>query len=395
MHVTRNFGVNQYESKKLRKRVKRLKLIIDKNDLLDGLNMVSKAVANRDSTPILECILIKTVENGIKLTANNLELGIETAAINAKIEAQGITAVEAKMFIDIIKKLPDGDVVLKLDNTVLCIECGKSKYKLIVQDPLVFPELPEIEIGNEVYIKQAILKQMLKQTIFSVSADESKPALTGELFEIKEKEFNVVSVDGYRISYVSTGTVSEREYNIIIPGKTLTEISKILKTDEDAEAKLVFTATQIIFDLGTCIITSRLIEGKFILYNQVLMQEPNIILKANRTDLIATIERASLLIDEKSKKPITLNIGSDKIHISSKCERGTCNEDVGIEILEGEADFNIAFNPRYIVDALKVVEDEYIKLELVSALAPMLIKPLEKSEEHKDYTYLVLPVRVA
>lgn len=366
-----------------------MKLTCSRDALLNGINIVSKAVSNRTTLPILECILLKTYDDGFKMTGNDLELGIKTALIEADIEIQGSVALESKLFSDIIRRVEGETVHISCDdNNAVVLSCGKSEFKIMGQAGDDFPEIPAVEQSFAYTLKQKDLREMITQTIFSIALDESKPQLTGELIEIKGSNINVVAVDGYRISY-KRAAVSETEKpaKVIVPGKTLKEISKILSQDEE-EVDLYITDKHILFDLQGNIIVSRLIDGDFIKYDQTFTEEFKTRVLVNRTDLMSSLERASLVSRDARKVPVKIDIQMDKMVITSQTEMGTAYEEVFVDAV-GDP-LKIAFNPKYLTDALRAIEDDKISIQFNTALSPCIIKP----EEGDIYKYLVLPLRI-
>ena len=366
-----------------------MKLTCSRDALLSGINIVSKAVSNRTTLPILECILLKTYDDGFKMTGNDLELGIKTALINADIDEHGSVALEAKLFSDIIRRVDGETVHISCDNNNgVVLSCGKSEFKIMGQSGDDFPEIPTVEQSFAYTLKQKDLREMITETIFSIALDESKPQLTGELIEIKDTNINIVAVDGYRISY-KRATVSEtdRPVKVIVPGKTLKEVSKILSQD-DENVDLYITDKHILFDLQGNIIVSRLIDGDFIKYDQTFTEEFKTRTIVDRADLISSLERASLVSRDARKVPVKIDIQKDKMVITSQTEMGTAYEEVPIDAV-GDT-LKIAFNPKYLIDALRVIEDEKISIQFNTALSPCIIKP----EEGDIYKYLVLPLRI-
>lgn len=367
-----------------------MKLNCSRNSLLNAINIVSKAVSSRTTLPILECILLNADENCFKLTANDLELGIETSPIEAEIDETGKIALEAKLFSEIIRRVNGETVTLESnDKNEIVITSGTSEFKIMGQNGDEFPAIPSVSKEVSYTVKQKDLRDMISQTIFSVSMDESKPTLTGELIEIKDKAMNIVAVDGYRISYRKAETEeAETAASVIVPAKTLREITKILSSEEEDMAKIYVTDKHILFELGGNMIVSRLIEGEYIKYQQTFTDEFKTRVVVNRADMIAALERASLISRDARKIPVKIDIHKDKLVITSQTDMGTVYEEVFSES-EGEA-LKIAFNPRYLIDALRAIEDENVSIQFNSSLSPCIIKP----EMGDSYKYLILPLRM-
>ena len=365
-----------------------MKLTCNRNSLLNAINIVSKAVSSRTTLPILECILLDAGED-FKLTANDLELGIETAPIEAEIDETGKVALEAKLFSEIIRKVNGENVKIEVNaKNEAVITSGTSEFKIIGQNGEEFPSVPTVSKSVYYSVKQSELKDMISQTMLSVSLDESQPVLTGELIEIKGSSMNIVAVDGYRISFRKSEITSSKDASVIVPSKTLREITKILSSEEEEMALIYVTDKHILFDLGGNMIVSRLIEGEYIKYSQTFTDEFKTRIVINKSDMVAALERASLISRDARKIPVKLDITKEKIVITSQADMGTAYEEVYAEVT-GDA-LKIAFNPKYLIDALRAVDDEKVAVQFNSSLSPCIIKP----EEGDSYKYLILPLRM-
>ena len=366
-----------------------MKIVCAKNEMIDAIAIVSKAVSNRTPVPILECILLKADESGLKLIANDMELGIETAPIASQIEEQGSVCLESKMFSEIIRKLPDTQVAIHVDQmNVTRIISGKSEFKLIGQSAEEFPVLPLVEKNINYKIPSVTLKNLIRQTIFSVALEETRPVLTGELFEIKNNQLSLVAVDGFRVSVRSVAIESENEdKKVVIPAKTLNEISKILSTEKESEVMIYFTDCHVLFELETGIVVSRLLEGDFIKYEQAFATDAPIRITAKRHELLSCLERASLVARDAKKSPVSLKLDPRYMVISAQTDMGVFNEE--IQVGNDYEELEISFNPKYLLDVLKVVESEEVIMNFSTPLSPCIIKGFDTT----DYSYLVLPLR--
>lgn len=367
-----------------------MKFNCQKEALLNAINITSKAVSGRTTLPILECILIRADENGLKLTANDMELAIESAAIDAEIEEFGLIALDARFFSDIIRKV-NGDIVyISTDERdTATITCGKSEFKISGQNGDDFPPIPDVEKNTKFVVSQNDLRNLIRQTIFSISIDESKPILTGELIEIEDNMISAVSVDGYRISYKEVELIqSVGNKRAIVPGKSLSEISKILSAEEEEKAVLYFTDNHVMIDIDGNIVVSRLIQGEFIKYQQSFTNDYKTSAKINKSEMLNCLERASLISRDSRKIPVKLDISGKNIIITSNAETSTAYEEVFAEI-DGDK-LSIAFNPKYLIDALKAIDDEEVYMHFNTPLSPCVFKPLEG----ESYKYLVLPLRL-
>ena len=363
-----------------------MKIICSKSALQTGVSTVLKAVPGKTTMPILECILIDTTDGQIKLTANDMELGIETI-IDGDVLDKGKIALEAKLFSEIVRKLPDSEVTIETDdNYKAFIRCEKAKFNIAGKSGEDFAYLPEIVRNNFVSLSQFSLKEIIRQTIFSIADNDSNKLMTGELFEINGNEMRVVSLDGHRISIRKIELKEEyMPIKVIVPGKTLNEVSKILTGGAEDYMNLYFTDRHIVFEFDQTTVVSRLIEGQYFRINQMLSSDYETKVSVNKKELQGCIERASLLIREGDKKPIIININDGSLELKINSVIGSMNED--IDVSKYGKDIMIGFNPKFILDALRVIDDETIDIYLVNPKAPCFIR-----NDEQTYIYLVLPV---
>lgn len=363
-----------------------MKIICTKSNLAKGVSIVSKAVPSKTTMPILECILIDATTDIIRLTANDMELGIQTE-IEGEILDRGMIAIDARIFSEIVRKLPDNDIVIETDdNLQTTIVCEKAKFDIAGKPGEEFSYLPVIEKEDSIEISQFTLKEMIRQTIFSISDSESNKMMTGELFEIKDNVLRVISLDGHRISIRKMELKNEvNDKKLIVPGKTLIEISKILSGEVESLVNISYTNNHIVFEFDNTIVVSRLIEGEYFKIDQMLSSDYETKLKINKKELLNCIDRATLLIKEGDKKPIIINIQDGVMELKIKSQVGSMNEEIEIE-KEGK-DLLIGFNPKFLIDALRVIDDEEVTLYLMNAKAPCFIR-----DDEESYIYLILPV---
>ena len=323
-----------------------MKIICSKSNLVKGVSIVSKAVPSKTTMPILECILIDATTDIIKLTANDMELGIQTE-IEGQITERGMIAIDARIFSEIVRKLPDNEVTIETDST---------------------------------------LKEIIRQTIFSIADTESNKLMTGELFEIKDNILRVISLDGHRISIRKIELKDQvTDKKLIVPGKTLIEVSKILSGEIESMVNISYTNNHIVFEFDNTIVVSRLIEGEYFKIDQMLSSDYETKVRINKKELLNCIDRATLLVKEGDKKPIIINIGDELMELKIKSQVGSMNEEIFIS-KEGK-DLLIGFNPKFLIDALRVIDDEEVTLYLMNAKAPCFIK-----DDEENYIYLILPV---
>ena len=363
-----------------------MKLVCSKSNLLTGLQVVSKAVPNKTTMSILECILIDSTSGEIKLTANDMELGIETI-IEGEILEKGIIALDAKIFLEIVRKLPDNDITITTDsNFKTAITCEKAKFNIIGKSGEDFSYLPMIERNESIIISQYTLKEVIRQTIFSISDNDNNKLMTGELFEIEENKLRVVSLDGHRISirYIEMKNHYDSK-KVVVPGKTLQEISKIIPGSADEDVVIYITNNHIVFEFENTTVVSRLIEGEYFKIDQMLSSDYDTKVRINKRELLDCIDRATLLVKEGDKKPIIMNITDGNMELRINSFIGSMNEDIDID--KDGKDIMIGFNPKFFIDALRVIDEEEVNLYMVNPKAPCFIK-----DDEGKFIYLILPV---
>lgn len=363
-----------------------MKLVCSKSNLLNGVQIVSKAVPNKTTMSILECIMLDASKGEIKLTANDMELGIETV-IEGEIVEKGMIAIDAKIFLDIVRKLPNSEIVIETDSDYkTTITCEKSKFNIIGKSGEDFSYLPSVEKNDCVVVSQFTLKEVIRQTIFSIADNDNNKLMTGELFDINGSELKVVSLDGHRISIRKIMLKNNYEpKKVVVPGKTLSEISKILPGDADKDVNIYFTQKQVLFEFENTVVVSRLIEGEYFRIDQMLSSDYETKVKINKREFLDCIDRATLLVKEGDKKPIIINITDASMELKINSIIGSMNEDIDIE--KSGKDMMIGFNPKFLIDALRVIDDEDIDIYLVNPKAPCFIRDAEEK-----YIYLILPV---
>ena len=336
--------------------------------------------------PILECILIDATNDIIRLTANDMELGIQTD-VEGEIIDRGMIAIDARIFSEIVRKLPDNDVVIETkENLQTMITCEKAKFDLSGKPGEEFSYLPIIEKDESIEISQFTLKEMIRQTIFSIADTESNKLMTGELFEIKNNVLRVISLDGHRISIRKMELKDEvGDKKLIVPGKTLIEVSKILSGEAESMVNISYTSNHIVFEFDNTVVVSRLIEGEYFKVDQMLSNDYETKVRINKKELLSSIDRATLLVKEGDKKPIIINIGDEVMELKIKSQIGSMDEEIYIS-KEGK-DLLIGFNPKFLIDALRVIDNEEVVLYLMNAKAPCFIK-----DDEESYIYLILPV---
>ena len=344
-----------------------MKIVCSKSSLLNGVQTVSKAVPNKTTMSILECILVDT----------------RTGEIIEK----GIIALDAKIFLEIVRKLPDNDITIETDDAFkTTITCEKAKFNIIGKSGEDFSFLPEIEKNDCVMLSQFTLKEVIRQTIFAISDNDNNKLMTGELFEISDNTLKVVALDGHRISIRRILLKNSYDYKkVVVPGKTLNEISKILSGDMDKDVSIYFTSKHILFEFDNTIVVSRLIEGEYFRIEQMLSSDYETRVRINKKELLNCIDRATLLVKEGDKKPVIMSVMEGMMQLKMNSTVGSMDEEIDID-KEGK-DLMIGFNPKFLIDSLRVIEDEEINLFMVNPKAPCFIRNAEET-----YIYVILPV---
>ena len=315
-----------------------------------------------------------------------MELGIETR-IEGEVIEKGMIALDAKIFLEIVRKLPDSNIKIETDSSLkTTITCEKAKFNIIGKSGEDFSYLPLIERNDSVVVSQFTLKEIIRQTIFSIADNDNNKLMTGELFEITDDTLKVVSLDGHRISIRKIqlkNTYASKK--IVVPGKTLSEISKILSGDTDKDVSIFFTDNHILFEFDNTIVVSRLIEGEYFRIDQMLSSDYETKVRINKKEFLNCIDRATLLVKEGDKKPVIINITDEAMELKMNTIIGSMDEE--IDISKRGKDLMIGFNPKFLIDALRVIDDEEVDLYMVNPKAPCFIRDAEE-----NYIYLILPV---
>jgi len=366
-----------------------MKLIANRILLLEGLNAAQKAVSQKSSIPSLEGVLLSTDEIVLKIVGYDLEFGIESR-VEVNVEEQGAVVLNARMLGEIVRKLPDETVLIEVDEKLLTtIKSGLSEFTILGLDPNEFPEMPHVSEEKHLGLKQETLKDMIRQTIYATSTNETRPVLMGALFEVEENLLRVVAVDGFRMSIreeAIENTTGEEAFRFIVPGKTLNEMSKILKDDE-SEISLAISQKHMIARFDHCTVVSRLLEGEFMDYKKVIPAEVNTTVKFDRSEMIDSVERVSLIISEKIKNPVRCKFEFDTAKIHCKTAMGVVKDEIRVSV-NGEG-LEIGFNGRYMLDALKNCSEDELSLEMNTAISPMVIRPMEGTA----FLYMIVPMR--
>lgn len=362
-----------------------MKIRIFKDNLMKAIQIVSRAVPGKTTMSILQCIMINASGPEICLIANDTELGIQTVAQGIILE-RGMIAVDAQIFANIVRKLPESDVTIEAVGEKVTIRCENAKFAILGREGSDFVFLPEIDKSVGIRLSQFTLRDMIVRTIFSISGNESNGMMTGELLEIMNQYIRMVALDGHRIAMRRAELKDSYENKkVIIPGKTLLEISRILSGDTEKIVDIFFSDKEILLTFDDTIVVSRLIEGEYYKIDKMLSSSYKTRVIVRRKELLDCLDRATLLVKEEDKKPVILMIREDEMQIRINTALGSMDESVAIR-RDGE-DLNIGFNPRFLIDALRSIDEEEAALYLVSPKAPCFIR-----DEKDMYCYLVLPV---
>ncbi len=364
-----------------------MKIICNQSKLADAVSNVQRVVSTKTSVPALEGILLKAVNNKITVCGYDLEIGI-TTTIDAKVLEEGSVVVNARLFSDIIRRLPDENVTIDIDDKLITyIESGNANYKIVGINAEQFPELPTFEKMESLEIESGLLKNMIKQTLFAISDNLSKPIFTGSLFNLENNEFRVISVDGFRMALRKEIIKCDNSCKFVVPKKTLEEIIK-LNSEEDSIINIAVGQRHAIFNIENYVIHTRLLEGMFLDYKETFPKEFITQFPIGTRELTNSVERMSLLTSEKIKSPIRIDIEENNINLSCSTSIGKA-QDVLNSTVSGEL-FEIGFNNRYLLDALKNADTDLIMLKLNGPVKPMIIEPVQGD----SFVYLVVPMRL-
>ena len=366
-----------------------MKFSCEKALLQAAISTTSRAVSPKSSIPALEGILLEAGSD-LRLTGYNLETGIRTI-VPADIREEGTLVLGARLFGEIVRKLPDDIVTFQSENYMVNIKCGMSEFNILGTDPEEFPELPTVEYQNSLILPQSRLKAMISQTLFAVSDNESRPIHTGSLFEVDSEGLTIVSVDGYRLA-LRHESIDKKEgaetFSFVVPGAALSEVEKIC-SDVDEPASVTQGARHVMFKVGDTMLVSRRLEGEFLAYRQAIPRNNTIHVEGDTRALLSSIDRVSLIISDKLKSPLRCVFDSNLLKISTKTAIGDAYDECP---LSGDGGgLEIGFNNKYLMEALKAAPADKVRLELTTGVSPCVILPTEGEE---NFLYMVLPVRL-
>ena len=366
-----------------------MRFTCEKNSLVQGLNIVSRTVAQKSSLSVIEGILCKA-GLGICLTGYNMETAI-SYEIEAEVTDSGECILPARLFGDIIRRLPEGPVTVVVDETYkVSIRSGFASFTISAECSDDYPELPDVNTGRAVPIPQRELKEMIGGTIFAVAENQGRPIHTGVKFEVTNETITTVAVDGFRLARRTyhPETPICREMNFVVPAQGLKEVEKIL-TDSEESASFTLGPKHILFQIGPATLVCRLLEGDFLDWRRVVPTNCPVKLIAHVSDLASSVERVGLIVSEKYKSPVRCRFSNQEVYMRTNTTIGAA-EDRCSYAGDGK-ELEIGFNVRYLADALRAVPSEEVTLELTNGLSPMVLTPVD---DKQDFAYMILPVRI-
>ncbi|WP_418270285.1 DNA polymerase III subunit beta [Hominenteromicrobium sp.] len=364
-----------------------MKFTVEKRLLNEAVTNLQRAVSSKTSIPALEGILIRSEENRLVLTAYDLEIGMQTE-LPAIISAPGAIILTAKLFAEIVRRSPDEDITIDVDDrNTATITSGVSCFTIIGMDSAEFPELPKITDADTIKMPQELLKSMIRQTLFAVADSTAKPIHQGSLFKIENGNLDVVSVDGYRLALRRESINYANNTEFVVPGKTLSEVLKLLK-DSEGEVEICPSRRHILFRIDNYTVISALLEGEFLDYKSALPKDKKTEVTVSTRTMIESVERVSLLITDRLKSPVRCVIGEDIVKLFCTTTMGRATDQISAEISGDQLE--IGFNNKYLLDALRAAETDEVRLQLGGPISPMLVLP----KEGDAFSFLVLPVRL-
>lgn len=364
-----------------------MNIVCDKQALIDAVGNVQRAVSGKSTLPALEGILLRAAGSSLFLAGYDLDIGI-TTTIEAQVAEPGEIVLGAKLFGEIVRRLPDETVRLSADDKFnTTIRCGQSEFTIIGISAAEYPEIPSVSDGVGLTMPQNMLKSMIRQTLFAVAQTDARPVHTGSQFELEENSLRVVSVDGSRLAMRCEQLKNSEAMQFVVPGKTLSEVLKLLG-DEDTPMSLAVGRRHIILEISGYAVISRLLDGEFLPYRKAIPQQVSTTVRVRTRDLISAVERASLVINDRLKSPLVCTFADGRIHVSCTTPLGSAS-DVIFADTQGKEE-EMGFNSRFLLDALKNAETDEVKIELNGPLSPMKVLPTDGD----SFLFLVLPVRL-
>ena len=365
-----------------------MKITCIRTELVSSISNVSRAVSTKSTIPALEGVLLKAYNGKLNISGYNLEIGI-TTDMEATIIEEGEIVLSAKLFLDIVRKLPQEIVSIETDDRMVTyITCGQVDYQIVGMSSVEYPDLPNFEKTDGVSIEAKVLKDMIRQTVYAVSENTAKPIYTGSLYELSEGTLTIVAIDGFRMAVRKEQTDCDSETAFVVPGKTQLEVLKLI-TDDEEKVELIIGQRHITFKINSYKVISRLIEGTFIDYKSTITSEEKTMLVINTRKMIDSVERMSLLNNERVQSPVRCKFNNNRIHLSCASAVGRANDVIDNDII-GD-DVEIGFNNRYMLDALRNTDTDEVKMILNGSVSPIVIKPVQGD----SFLSIVVPMRLA
>ena len=362
-----------------------MEIRVKKDELLTGVDIVSKAVKEKSPMPILECILFTVIDDEIRLMANDTEFSIETV-IKGDIKETGMVAIDAKTLTGLVKKLPNDDVLIITDEKAAAIKCGKLKANVPVRDGSGFPAVPVVSRETAVKISQFSLREIIRQTIFCSDDKKANKMMGAELFNISGNRLNVTALDGCRIAFRSIELKdSYEDRTAVIPSKALKDLSSIIPGGVNDEVEICFTDNHVLFGFDATTVVARLVDGKYFDTAKMLNMSYSTQVKVNKRELLESIDRSTLFLSNIDKQPVVVDITGNTLEWKITSSHGSMTED--LDVSTSGNDLKIGFNPKFLMEALKAIDDEEVTLHLESAKMPAAIK-----DDAESYVYFILPV---
>lgn len=365
-----------------------MKITCLRTDLVAAISNVSRAVSSKATIPALEGVLLKAYGEQLNISGYNLEIGI-TTDIDATIQTEGEIVLSAKLFLDIVRRLPEEIVSIETDERMVTyINCGHADYQIVGMSSVEYPDLPTFEQTDGISLGSKVLRDMIRQTVYAVSDNMSKPIYTGSLYEIENGIFRIVAIDGYRMAIRSEAVDSASSNSFVVPGKTQLEILKLL-TEDDEPVDIIIGQRHITFKVKSYRVISRLLEGSFLDYKSTIPKDSKTELVIGTRKLMDSVERMSLLNNERIQSPVRCKFAENEIRLSCASAVGRANDVIEVPII-GES-IEIGFNNRYMLDALRNTDTDEVKLVLNSPISPIVVKPVSGD----SFLSIVVPMRLA
>lgn len=364
-----------------------MKFTVNKSDITEAVSNIQRAVSTKTSIPALEGILLSATETGLELCAYDLELGI-TTVIPAFVMEPGKAVLSAKLFSDIVRRTPAETVTVSVDEkNMATLESGYSRFSIIGIPAEEFPELPKLSDSTQISLPGALLKSMIRQTLFAIAENDAKPIHQGSLFSLENGILDVVSVDGYRLAVRREPVDFSEDLSFVVPGKTLSELLKLIK-DSEEPVEISAGRRHILFKIDNYTVISSLLEGEFLNYKAAIPPESQTEVVLKTREAIDSVERVSLLITDRLKSPIRCLFDNNEVKLNCTTSMGRASDQLDVE-MTGQS-VEIGFNNRYLLEALRNTECDEVKVQLGGPLSPMKVVP----KEGDSFLFLVLPVRL-